>query len=80
MKGCSLAQLQLFSILAMSVILLLFSEQTEERHPPLKLFGAHQVIIVQSEEAKKNIPDVLKAGIVLTVFEALLQILKSKPI
>ena len=33
-------------------------------------FGAHQVIIVQSEEAKKNIPDVLKAGIVLTVFES----------
>lgn len=33
-------------------------------------FGAHQVIIVQSEEAKQNIPDVLKAGIVLTVFEA----------
>ena len=33
-------------------------------------FGAHQVIIVQSEEAKKALPDVLKAGIVLTVFEA----------
>ena len=33
-------------------------------------FGAHQVIIVQSEEAKKKIPDVLKAGIVLTVFES----------
>ena len=33
-------------------------------------FGAHQVIIVQSEEAKRNIPDVLKAGIVLTVFES----------
>lgn len=33
-------------------------------------FGAHQVIIVQSEEAKKALPDVLQAGIVLTVFEA----------
>ena len=33
-------------------------------------FGAHQVIIVQSEEAKKNIPDVLSTGIVLTVFES----------
>ena len=33
-------------------------------------FGAHQVIIVQSEESKKALPDVLKAGIVLTVFEA----------
>ena len=33
-------------------------------------FGAHQVIIVQSEEAKKSIPDILKTGIVLTVFES----------
>ena len=33
-------------------------------------FGAHQVIIVQSEAAKKALPDVLKAGIILTVFEA----------
>ena len=33
-------------------------------------FGAHQVIIVQSEDSKKALPDVLKAGIVLTVFEA----------
>lgn len=33
-------------------------------------FGAHQVIIVQSEEAKKSIPDTLKGGIILTVFEA----------
>ena len=33
-------------------------------------FGAHQVIIVQSEDAKKALPNVLKAGIVLTVFEA----------
>ena len=33
-------------------------------------FGAHQVIIVQSEDAKKALPDVLKAGIILTVFEA----------
>ncbi len=33
-------------------------------------FGAHQVIIVQSEATKKALPDVLQAGIVLTVFEA----------
>ena len=33
-------------------------------------FGAHQVIIVQSEDSKKALPDVLKAGIVLTVFES----------
>ena len=33
-------------------------------------FGAHQVIIVQTDEAKKHIPEALKAGIVLTVFEA----------
>ena len=33
-------------------------------------FGAHQVIIVQSEEAKQSLPDALKAGNVLTVFES----------
>ena len=33
-------------------------------------FGAHQVIIVQNEQSKENLPDVLKAGIVLTVFES----------
>ncbi len=33
-------------------------------------FGAHQAIIVQSEDAKKALPDVLQAGVVLTVFEA----------
>ena len=33
-------------------------------------FGAHQVIIVQSEDAKRALPHELQAGIVLTVFEA----------
>ena len=33
-------------------------------------FGAHQVIIVQTEDAKRNLPNELKAGIALTVFEA----------
>ena len=33
-------------------------------------FGAHQVIIVQSEDAKKSLPNELQAGIALTVFEA----------
>ena len=33
-------------------------------------FGARQVIIVQSEEAKKTIPDVLNDGIPLTIFES----------
>ena len=33
-------------------------------------FGARQVIIVQTEDAKKKMPDDLKSGIVLTVFEA----------
>jgi hypothetical protein len=33
-------------------------------------FGAHQVIIVQSEDAKKALPNELQAGIALTVFEA----------
>ena len=33
-------------------------------------FGAHQVIIVQSEDAKSQIPEELKDGIILTVFES----------
>lgn len=44
--------------------------RTNKRESSTIEFGAHQVIIVQSEKAKKNIPDVLKAGIVLTVFES----------
>ena len=33
-------------------------------------FGAHQVIIAQSEDAKRALPSELQAGIALTVFEA----------
>ena len=33
-------------------------------------FGAHQVIIVQTDAAKQRLPDALKSGIALTVFEA----------
>jgi hypothetical protein len=33
-------------------------------------FGAHQVIIVRSEEAKRNLPDFLQRAIKLTVFQA----------
>ena len=33
-------------------------------------FGAHQVILVQSKEAKDNLPSILKGAIVLTIFEA----------
>ena len=44
--------------------------RTNKRESSTIEFGAHQVIIVQSEMAKKNIPDILKAGIVLTVFES----------
>ena len=44
---------------------------TNKRESSKKIeFGAHQVIIVQSEEAKQNLPDVLKSSIVLTVFES----------
>ena len=44
---------------------------TNRRESSKKIeFGAHQVIIVQSEEAKRNLPDVLKSSIVLTVFES----------
>lgn len=33
-------------------------------------FGAHQAIIVQTDEARQCLPSVLKSGIVLTVAEA----------
>ena len=33
-------------------------------------FGAHQAIIVQSEDAKERLPDELKKGVRLTIFEA----------
>lgn len=33
-------------------------------------FGAHQVILVQSKEAKDKLPDILKGAIALTIFEA----------
>ena len=33
-------------------------------------FGAHQVILVQSNEARDNLPTILKGAIVLTIFEA----------
>jgi len=33
-------------------------------------FGAHQVILVQSKEAKDKLPQILKGAIVLTIFEA----------
>ena len=33
-------------------------------------FGAHQVIIVQSKDARDRLPDILKGAIVMTVFEA----------
>ena len=33
-------------------------------------FGAHQVILVQSKQARDNLPSILKGAIVLTIFEA----------
>ena len=33
-------------------------------------FGAHQVILVQSKEAKDKIPQILKGAIILTIFES----------
>ena len=33
-------------------------------------FGAHQVILVQSKEAKDSLPSILKGAIVLTIFES----------
>lgn len=33
-------------------------------------FGAHQVVLVQSKEAKEKLPTILKGAIVLTIFES----------
>ena len=33
-------------------------------------FGAHQVVLVQSKEAKEKLPSILKGAIVLTIFES----------
>ena len=44
--------------------------QSNKREASAIEFGAHQVIIVQTDEAKKSLPEALRAGIVLTVFEA----------
>ena len=33
-------------------------------------FGAHQVVLVQSKEAKESLPSMLKGAIVLTIFES----------
>ena len=44
--------------------------QSNKRASSTIEFGAHQVIIVQNDEAKRNLPEALKAGVVLTVFEA----------
>ena len=43
---------------------------SNEREASAIEFGAHQVILVQSKEAKDNLPSILKGAIVLTIFEA----------
>ena len=43
---------------------------TNKREASAIEFGAHQVIIVQSKEAKESLPSILKGAIVLTIFEA----------
>ena len=43
---------------------------TNKREPSAIEFGAHQVILVQSKEAKDSLPSILKGAIVLTIFEA----------
>ena len=43
---------------------------TNKREASAIEFGAHQVIIVQSKEAKESLPPILKGAIVLTIFEA----------
>ena len=44
--------------------------QSNKRESSAIEFGAHQVIIVQNDEAKNNLPDVLKNGVTLTIFES----------
>ena len=43
---------------------------TNKREASAIEFGAHQVILVQSKEAKEDLPTILKGAIVLTIFEA----------
>lgn len=43
---------------------------SNEREASAIEFGAHQVILVQSKEAKDKLPSILKGAIVLTIFEA----------
>ena len=43
---------------------------TNKRECTVIEFGAHQVILVQSKEAKDKLPDILKGAIILTIFEA----------
>ena len=43
---------------------------TNKREASAIEFGAHQVILVQSKEAKDNLPSILRGAIVLTIFEA----------
>lgn len=33
-------------------------------------FGAHQAVLVVSDEARENMPDELKYGLVLTIYES----------
>ena len=43
---------------------------TNKREASAIEFGAHQVILVQSKEAKENLPSILQGAIVLTIFES----------
>ena len=43
---------------------------TNKREASAIEFGAHQVILVQSKEAKDKLPPILRGAIVLTIFEA----------
>ena len=48
------------------VLLLLGNQRTTTQIE----FGAHQVVLVRNEEARENMPEDLRAGLVMTVFEA----------
>ena len=43
---------------------------TNRREASTIEFGAHQVILVQSKEAKENLPSILQGAIALTIFES----------
>ena len=68
-KGCLTGSLPIVLDACSSSDLALILQGNKRQSSAIE-FGAHQVIIVYSEQAKQHLPDVLKSAIVLTIFEA----------